>query len=331
MKRRAPGKLRDAATIPAMAGGHTSPAAHRTDRRAGPLLSRLCAGMGGTRAIAPVHRRDRHGGARARLSAAREAPPAQAAQPRTRSSSHRRRRRSMKPRILAAALALGAITTTALTPIGVTPASAAMPVVDVKAIAQMLKQVKAATDQVTQLKAQLDAQTRMLNKITTDISPELSSILNDATSIMQSANGIGYNAKSLTSDLDRIYPQDLLGSSWDQITSQQQDWELRTRDTRREAMEAQNAIAQSQSRTQSAVSRAVSASQGADGQTAAIQATNQLLAALSTQLSGLQTLLITQMRAAETANAQRAAEQAASDALHKRAFGPQPTQPNYSF
>ncbi|CDO34543.1 type IV secretion system protein [Novosphingobium sp. KN65.2] len=237
----------------------------------------------------------------------------------------------MKPRILAAALALGAITTTGLTPIGVTPASAAMPVVDVKAIAQMLKQVKAATDQVTQLKAQLDAQTRMLNKITTDISPELSSILNDATSIMQSANGIGYNAKSLTSDLDRIYPQDLLGSSWDQITSQQQDWELRTRDTRREAMEAQNAIAQSQSRTQSAVSRAVSASQGADGQTAAIQATNQLLAALSTQLSGLQTLLITQMRAAETANAQRAAEQAASDALHKRAFGPQPTQPNYSF
>ncbi|EQB33558.1 type IV secretion system protein [Sphingobium ummariense] len=235
----------------------------------------------------------------------------------------------MKSRAFAAVLALGAITTTALTPIA--PAYAAMPVIDVKALAQMVKQVKAATDQVTALKSQLQAQTRMLNKITTDISPDLSEIINDATSIMRDANGIGYNAKNLTSQMDQIYPRDLLGSSWDQIQTHQQDWEARSRDTRREAMEAQNAIAMSQGRTQDSVSRAVRASQGADGQTAAIQATNQLLAALSTQLTGLQTLLITQMRAAETANAQRSAEQAAAKALHRKTFGAPATQPTVGY
>jgi P-type conjugative transfer protein TrbJ len=225
----------------------------------------------------------------------------------------------MKSRIIGAALACAAIATTALTPIA--PVQAAMPVVDVKAVAQMLKQVQQATQQLATLKSQLTNQTRMLNKIGVNISPELTGILNDATSIMRSANGIGYNAKNMTSQIEQIYPRDLLGSSWNQISSQQNDWETRTRDTRREALEAQSAIAQSQGRTQSAVERAVQASQNADGQTGAIQATNQLLAALSAQLTGLQTLLITQMRTVETANEQRAAETAAANARHKKIFG----------
>lgn len=199
------------------------------------------------------------------------------------------------------------------------PATAALPVIDIKGIAQMVQQVKIQLDQVVQLKAQLTAQSQMLQKLGSDISPELASIVGDATSVMRTAQGIGYDAKQLTGQLGTIYPQSLAGQTYAQILAHQNDWMDRTRDTRREAMEAQNAIFASQSATQSTIEGAVAASQGASGQTAAIQATNQLLAALSTQLTGLQTLLMTQMRAMQTAEAERAGIHAASVNLQQQA------------
>jgi len=199
------------------------------------------------------------------------------------------------------------------------PVDAALPVIDIKGIAQMVQQVKIQLDQVVQLKAQLTAQTQMLQKLGSDISPELASIVGDATSVMRTAQGIGYDAKQLTGQLGTIYPQSLAGQTYAQILARQNDWMDRSRDTRREAMEAQNAIFASQGATQSTVEGAVAASQGATGQTGAIQATNQLLAALSTQLTGLQTLLMTQMRAVQTAEAERAAIHAASEGLYQQA------------
>jgi len=67
------------------------------------------------------------------------------------------------------------------------------------------------------------------------------------------------------------------------------------------------------------ISGAVAASQGAAGQTAAIQATNQLLAALSSQLQGLQTILIAQARTQETILAQQQAGALAARAETARA------------
>jgi len=83
-------------------------------------------------------------------------------------------------------------------------------------------------------------------------------------------------------------------------------------------MATQNQIVQAQPVTANAVNGAVAASQNAPGQTAAIQATNQLLAALSTQLTQLQTILITQARATQTAEAQAQAAQAAGAAESQR-------------
>lgn len=218
----------------------------------------------------------------------------------------------MKHGVIARALALASVATATLTPIA--PANAQFAVIDVKAIAQQLKAVQQGLQQIEQLKAQVSNQQAMLRKLGSNISPELGDIVADATSVMRTANGIGYSAKNLTGQLDTIYPKDLMGQNWGQILARQSDWEQRSRDTRREAMEAQNAIAASQGRTQNAVNSAVNASQSASGQTAAVQATNQLLAALSSQLTGLQTLLMTQMRATQTAEAERAALKASAAA-----------------
>jgi P-type conjugative transfer protein TrbJ len=85
-----------------------------------------------------------------------------------------------------------------------------------------------------------------------------------------------------------------------------------------QAMQMQNQIVQGQAVTSAQVARAVSASQGAPGQTAAIQATNQLLATVTGQLSQLQNLLITQARAEQTLAAQAQATQAAANADRQR-------------
>lgn len=217
----------------------------------------------------------------------------------------------MKTRIIARALALATITTTMLTPIA---AQAQMAVVDVKAIAQQLKSVKQGLQQLQQLQQQTANQQAMLAKLGSNISPELTGIVGDATSIMKSAQGIGYSAKNVSTQMDSMYPKSM---TVDQIMSATQQWQNASQQTRIEAMNAQNAIVDSQGRTQNAVNGAVSASQSAAGQTAAVQATNQLLAALSTQLTGLQTLLLTQMRAAQTIEAGNAGIRTAADATMK--------------
>jgi P-type conjugative transfer protein TrbJ len=85
-------------------------------------------------------------------------------------------------------------------------------------------------------------------------------------------------------------------------------------------MTAQAIVAQTQSSTSNVVATGVAASQGAPGQTAAIQATNQLIAALSTQLSQLQTLMLTAARSAETAEAQHQSVTAAAASESVRAL-----------
>ena len=84
------------------------------------------------------------------------------------------------------------------------------------------------------------------------------------------------------------------------------------------AMQVQNQIAQGQAGVAAQVGGAVSASQAAPGQTAAIQATNQLLATVTGQLTQLQALLITQARAEQTLAAQAQASQAAGAADSQR-------------
>lgn len=210
----------------------------------------------------------------------------------------------MNTRIIARALALATITTTMLTPIA--PAYAQF-----STVAEQLAQLRQGLQQLEQLKQQVSNQQAMIAKLGSNISPELGGIVQDATSVMKSAQGIGYSAKNVTGQLDQLYPKSM---SVDQILSATQNWQNASQQTRIEAMNAQNAIVDSQGRTQNAVNGAVNASQNAAGQTAAVQATNQLLAALSTQLTGLQTLLLTQMRAAQTLEAQNAGIKTAADA-----------------
>ena len=187
------------------------------------------------------------------------------------------------------------------------PARAQLVVTDPGAIAQALKQVQQGLQQIQVLRDQVTAQARMLQSLGTDVTGPLRDITAQATGLLRQAQGLGYGAADISRDFAQLYPGDLAGLSPKDLADRLAAWTQNSRATLQEAMQVQNQIAQSQTGTAGAVSAAVAASQNAAGQTAAVQATNQLLAALSTQLTQLQTLLITQARQTETYEAERRA------------------------
>jgi len=211
-----------------------------------------------------------------------------------------------------AALVIAPVTTAPI------PAQAQMTVIDPAAITQAVKQVAQQLQQIQQLQAQLTNEAAMLQKLGTDVTNPLQTITSQATQLLQQAQGIGYNSQNVAQQYSQVYPASMQGMSFVQIAQALANWQTSSRQTLQQAMATQNQIVQAQPATANAVRGAVAASQGAAGQTAAIQATNQLLAALSTQLTQLQNLLITEGRATQTASAQGQAAQAAGAAESQR-------------
>lgn len=223
----------------------------------------------------------------------------------------------MRKQFLATAAALAL--SFGLGPLPAQPAAAQQIVFDPRAVAQAVQQVQQGLSQIQQLQTQVTNQMAMLQKLGTDVTQPLAQINAQATQLMQQAQAIGYNSQNIAGQFQQLYPTSLSGQSFAQIQQRLASWEANSRLTLQDSMAVQNQLVRSQATTAAAVSGAVSASQGAAGQTAAIQATNQLLAALSSQLQGLQTILIAQARTQETVLAQQQAGAVAARAETARA------------
>ncbi len=197
-------------------------------------------------------------------------------------------------------------------------ARAQMAVIDLKAILQAEQQVSQSLTQIQRLEAQLSNQALMLQKMQTDVTGPISQITSQATGILQQAQGIGYGAQNVAQQYASLYPSSMPGASLATTQASLATWRQNNALALQQALQMQNAIARGQPITSAQVASAVRASQGAAGQTSAIQATNQLLAAVTAQLTQLQTLLITQARAEQTLAAQAQSSQAAGSADSQR-------------
>ena len=217
-------------------------------------------------------------------------------------------------KVLSAASALLALTLAATPP----RAQAQMAVVDVKAILQAEQQVSNELTQIQRLESQLTNQAAMLQKLQTDVTGPITQIASQATGILQQAQGIGYGAQNIAGQYANLYPQTMPGASLATTQASLASWRNNNAQAIQQALAMQNLIAQGQPTTTSQVQSAVSASQGAAGQTSAIQTTNQLLATVTAQLTQLQNLLITQARAEQVLAAQAQASQAAGAADSQR-------------
>lgn len=211
-----------------------------------------------------------------------------------------------------------------------TRARAQVTVYDPAAVAQAIKQVSQSLQQIQALQDQLTNQARMLQNLGVDVTGPLRDIAGQATALLQQARGLGYQAASISQGFAYLYPSELSGLSAKDLAARLTAWSQNSRETLQEAMQVQNQIVQAQGATSQAVVSAVGASQGAAGQTAAIQATNQLLAALSTQLTQLQALMITQARQAETWEAERRAVVTKGEADRQRQSVLAPYAPTFT-
>lgn len=198
------------------------------------------------------------------------------------------------------------------------PVAAQVTVYDPAAVAQMVKQVSQGLQQIQALQQQLASAQKMLQSLGLDVTGPLKEIAGQATALLRQAQGLGYTAADISRDYADLYGADLSGLTPTALAAKLAAWSRASDQTLKDALGVQNQIVQAQDATSGAVSGAVAASQAAQGQTAAIQATNQLLSALSTQLTQLQTLLITQGRQVQTLEAEKRALSAKAEADAER-------------
>jgi P-type conjugative transfer protein TrbJ len=199
-------------------------------------------------------------------------------------------------------------------------AQAQVAVIDLKAILQAEQQVSQGLTQIQRLESQLTNQAAMLQHLQTDVTGPIAQISGQATAILQQAQGIGYGAQSLSTRFANLYPPTFAAGNNTLANTQASlaSWRANNAAAIQAALQMQNSIAQGQPTTSAQVQSAVAASQGAAGQTSAIQATNQLLATVTAQLTQLQSLLITHARAEQLLAAQAAASQATGAADSQR-------------
>lgn len=204
------------------------------------------------------------------------------------------------------------------------PAIAQQAVIDLTAIARAQSEIANQLTQIQRLEAQLANQAQMLQKMQTDITGPVAQITSQTTGILQQAQGIGYGAQNVAQQYASLYPSTMPGASLATTQAALATWRRNNALALQQALQVQNQITQGHGAIASQVAGAVTASQGAAGQTAAIQATNQLLAAVTGQLTQLQALLITQARAEQTLAAQVQASQAAGAADSQRFWAGSP-------
>lgn len=221
----------------------------------------------------------------------------------------------MQTSLWLSSVAAGALALTAIAPIA--PANA-ITVIDPSNLVQNLLQVKHAIEQVTLLTSQLEAQARMLASSPFDQANEIRAALDEIDGLVSEIRGISAEAERLRDQFESLYPGDLSARTLMDMVGDAEARVQATRDTVADTLAIAAEIEARRGDRSGRMSGALAASRGAEGQTSAIQATNQAIGALSEQLESLEALMAAQTRMAGAEAAARAAREAQSRESHDR-------------
>ena len=225
---------------------------------------------------------------------------------------------------LRALVMLGLAAIVAVTPMA--PARAQMAVIDPTNLAQNLLQATRALEQINNQIRQIEQATQMLRQNPLQLSPELTQSISEARELFDTAQGIAFEVNQVGENLRTLYPEtwedfDLAG-----VLQQSERWEQESRDSLQRAMEAEARAARSIEGSRNRIDRALQSSSSAEGQTGAIQASNQLLGVTASQLAEIHALLIAQGRALETERMERLAREERAREIQRRAFPTETTR-----
>jgi len=228
------------------------------------------------------------------------------------------------PNTLRSLVTAGLAVALALTP--VTPARAQMTVIDPTNLAQNLLQATRALEQINNQIRQIEQATQMLRQNPLQLSPELTQSISEARELFDTAQGIAFEVNQVGEELRTLYPETWEDFDLEGVLRQSERWEQESRDSLQRAMEAEARAARSIEGSRGRIDRALRSSSSAEGQTGAIQASNQLLGVTASQLAEIHALLIAQGRALETERMERLAREERAREIQRRAFPTQTTR-----
>lgn len=148
----------------------------------------------------------------------------------------------------------------------------------------------------------------------------VSSTLRDIAGLAASVRGVATSVTALETQFEDLYPTAVEGldprHALDQAAGRGQAARDTARDLARIAAELDRLSAGREGR----LAGALSASEGAEGETAAIQSSTQVLAVLSEDLGSMRTILLAQSRLMAEETARRTAERAAGEEARRRFY-----------
>ena len=201
----------------------------------------------------------------------------------------------------------------------------ALTVFDPTNYAQNILQATRALEQIHNQISQIEQQAQMLARNPLQLSPQLSASIQQAHALFQSAQGIAFDIHQVGDQIKTLYPD-----TWDQMKlgdmlARSDQWMAEDRANLERAMRAEAQAAQAVDESRGRIDQALNSSAGAQGQTSAIQASNQLLGVTASQLAEIQALLVAQSRALTTERLERAAREQRGQEIQRRAFPMQST------
>lgn len=204
-----------------------------------------------------------------------------------------------------------------------------IPVIDVSAIAQMITQVANQMEQISNQVQMIENQARTLQTLGGgsfgELNGNLSQQVGQLNAVMNRVQGIGYQLGGIEQEFNQLFPP---GTNWQSVPTQDvapyyQRWSSQLQDASRTAMDSQGVVRNVQ-RNVSAAQGILADAQASDGEVRQLQATNEMLALLATQLGDMTMTMATTGRVTASA---AAAAQTRSDVeaeLQRRFLNPPP-------
>jgi P-type conjugative transfer protein TrbJ len=193
-------------------------------------------------------------------------------------------------------------------------------VFDPRNYAQNVLAAARALEQIRNQIRQLEQQAQMLAQNPLQLSPELAASIAQASEMLARAEGIAFDARRLGAELAALYPETWEAYELEEVLRHSDRWVAQSRASLRMALEAQALAAGSIARARDRIEAGLGSSAGAQGQTAAVQAGNQLLGVQAAQLAELHALLAAQGRALQSERLERLAREERAEEIRRRAF-----------
>lgn len=200
------------------------------------------------------------------------------------------------------------------------PAEAQWIVLDPGNLAQSILQVGHMVEQISNQVQQLEQMRAMLQQNPLQLSPGLSQSLTETRALFDSVQGLAFEARQVGDQIRTLYPETWESYNLDQVLARSDQWLRESRASLQRSMEAEADAVRSIEAARGQIDQALSSSSSAEGQTGAIQASNQLLGIQAAQLVEMRAQLAAQSRALSTERMERIAREERARVIRERAF-----------